>query len=213
MIKFQYFSDLHLERYLSIPKIEQVADNLILAGDIGHPNTEIYNEFFYSCSKKYKKIYVVLGNHEINWMNKNKIKFKDFPEKNIQLLNNDYVITEEKILLAGSILWTSEVNKNENMKSINFFKNIITNEENLPTKKIFISHYLPSFQLIVKKYQNYTTKNRYANNLEYLMNHSPNGSPQIWICGHSHSVVKKQIHHTMCHINTFGQKYPSIIKI
>jgi hypothetical protein len=206
MISFQYFSDLHLERYLFIPKLNQIADNLILAGDIGHPGTELYKEFFSIQSKKYNNIYLVHGNHEITYLKNTKNKFI-IPFKNVHLLNNDYIIHENKILIAGSILWTPNVDKNENDKSIKFFTNIILNNEY--DKKIFISHHLPSYRLIVKKYQNWNNVNRYANNLDYLMN--TKGTPQHWICGHSHCILNKKIYKTMCHINTFSTKYDSMI--
>lgn len=207
MISFQYFSDLHLERYIGtgIPKINQIADNLILAGDIGHPTTKIYNEFFHTYSKKYNNIYLVHGNHEINYMMNPKNII--FPQ-NVHVLNNDYIIYENKILIAGSILWTPIVNRTEFDKSMKFFSDMLKKEYQ---KKIFISHHLPSYQLIVKKYQKWKTIDRYANNLEYIMN--SDRSPQFWICGHSHCIIRKKINRTMCCINTFGTKYDTLIKI
>ena len=206
MISFQYFSDLHLERYLSIPNINQIADNLILAGDIGHPKTEIYDEFFSIYSKKYNYIYLVHGNHELNFMKKTNINKIVFPT-NVHILNNNYRIHDD-ILIAGSILWTNSTNKEENIKSIQFFSDMVKKKYQ---KKIFISHHLPSYRLIVKKYQNWKNIDRYANNLEYLMRKE--GSPQHWICGHSHCVIHKKIYMTNCYINTFSTKYSSVIKI
>ena len=213
MIGFQYFSDLHLERYVNtFPKIKQIADNLILAGDIGHPETEIYNEFFSYYSKKYENIYLVHGNHEVSFLDKQKINEKKFTEKNIHLLNNNFFIHKNKILIAGSILWTPKVNTIENTKSIHFLHDMVENSQY--QKKIFITHYLPSYELIVKKYHQLPYKkyqDRYANHLDYLMRKKQ--SPQVWICGHSHSVVKKKIHNTMCYINTFGPTCDSKFEI
>lgn len=199
---YQYFSDLHLERRLDIPKITQVADYLILAGDIGQPNTEIYNEFFSYIGKKYSKVYVVDGNHE--WFKtdldkNNNTRFTEY--NNIYLLENKYILCNEtNTLIAGCTLWTPTTNKKKNEYSIDFITKICSSNEHY--KKIIITHHLPSYKLIHKKYTNWSNKDRYANNLDSLLTNI--NSPDIWICGHSHSVMDVKIGKTRCFINTFG---------
>lgn len=60
----QIYSDIHLEFYKSYPKIEKKAKVLILAGDIGKINNNIYTEFMAYINKTWEKTFYVLGNHE-----------------------------------------------------------------------------------------------------------------------------------------------------
>jgi UDP-2,3-diacylglucosamine pyrophosphatase LpxH len=133
MVKFQYISDIHLEFLKKIPKIKVLANNLCLLGDIGFPNTKIYTQFILECSKNYKNVFLLYGNHEyysglvkkpihkncftINQLNE---LTKSLPS-NIHFLNNttlfidndDIVFTnkcvgERKLLkIIGSTLWSN----------------------------------------------------------------------------------------------------------
>lgn len=197
---FQYLSDLHLEKKLEIPVIKQIADNLILAGDIGHPTSDIYKEFFSSTSKKYNKIYIVDGNHEWDLSTiPDKNRFKKF--ENIYLLENETIIHEDKILIAGCTLWTPTTSFEKNLTSVNFFQNIKCTKY----KKIFISHHLPSYEMIVPKYKSYKNINRFANHLDHLL-YDEKYHPDVFISGHSHCIFNKKIGFTRCMINTFYTK-------
>lgn len=63
MVKFQYISDIHLEFLKKIPKIKILANNICLLGDIGYPNTKIYQQFIKECSINYKNVFLLMGNH------------------------------------------------------------------------------------------------------------------------------------------------------
>lgn len=68
-IKIQYASDLHLEFYERAktwePILIPVPDTiLVLAGDIGYPNRSLYKAFIEYCSRGWKQVYIVAGNHE-----------------------------------------------------------------------------------------------------------------------------------------------------
>lgn len=66
-MKFQYASDLHLEFYKGTPftqLIEPVAPILVLAGDIGIPGDLTLENFLSWCSKSWKWVIWVFGNHE-----------------------------------------------------------------------------------------------------------------------------------------------------
>jgi hypothetical protein len=63
-MRFQLFSDLHLEFLKHGPKPKVLAPNLILAGDIGKLNTPGWNEFMQYCSESWDCVLYVLGNHE-----------------------------------------------------------------------------------------------------------------------------------------------------
>lgn len=63
-MQFQYVSDIHLEFLQTIPKIEAVADILLLAGDIGDPKKPLYKEFLLDVGNKFKFVILISGNHE-----------------------------------------------------------------------------------------------------------------------------------------------------
>jgi predicted phosphodiesterase len=121
---FQLVSDLHLELYspefeINLNDILTVsAPYLILAGDIGNPYQKIYDTFLNQCSKVFKKIFMVSGNHEYYQAPvKNNItmvnsQIKSVVDKydNIFFLNNDI----HKIILddQDKILDQEKINKN-----------------------------------------------------------------------------------------------------
>ena len=145
-LNIDYVSDLHLTHYISknesITKIDKLVqdkismqvkgDILVVAGDIDEDINRV-SELLYSCSKYYKKVIFVLGNHEYyipvikyiytdpmakeyNYNSMNKVYrlneiFKD---------NNDIIIldktnntkglyTYNTFLLAGDTLWYKPV--------------------------------------------------------------------------------------------------------
>ena len=63
MTRFQYISDIHLEHCQQY-ELEPVADYLILAGDIGYPTEPHYETFIEDVSRKFQKVFIVMGNHE-----------------------------------------------------------------------------------------------------------------------------------------------------
>ena len=60
MITLQYLSDLH-DKY---PEITPLCDYIALLGDIGDPYSQKYKDFIKDLSRKFKKVFVVTGNHE-----------------------------------------------------------------------------------------------------------------------------------------------------
>jgi hypothetical protein len=202
---FQYFSDLHLEKRNSLPRIQQIADTLLLAGDIGHPNTEIYKEFFNIYSLKYEKILIVDGNHEWDKGVPDPKRFQHL--NNVFLLDNSHIILD-KWIIAGTTLWTETTQNKKYQKAVNYLNQVI--DSNPERKIIILTHHLPSWKLIIPFYQkkcSEKTLNRYANHLDYLF-YKPN-APKLWVCGHSHCKLEKKIGHTDCVINTFGDQTPT----
>lgn len=130
-MKFQYFSDIHLEFFKSTsPNIElniiPHAPNLILAGDIGWYHLPMYNTFIKLMSEKFNKVWIVSGNHEYY----TKITYTDElkqihkPEQktieqideeikkiigqypNVYYLSNDIVLINDTLAIFGCTLWT-----------------------------------------------------------------------------------------------------------
>lgn len=203
----QYFSDLHLERCHRLPLIVQTADHLILAGDIGHPQTEIYHEFMERCAKQYENVFMVYGNHE--W---DRGSPRSFLPANVHLLENSrFTLVENRLSLLGATLWTPTVRKADNASSVRFFETQLQALEDPAHQVICISHHLPSYGLIAPQYQKRKgVHSRFANHLDFLLKASY--APRYWICGHSHSIVSKTIGRTHCLINTYGHTYrPTLV--
>lgn len=129
MIRFQYISDIHLECLKKIPKINKIADNICLLGDIGIPGTQIYIDFIRECSIKFKNVFVIYGNHEyfntkksilengIETMIKRDRYSSYFPD-NVFFLNNNYVYVDKKTNNVIKQLSENENNKNDYIKII-----------------------------------------------------------------------------------------------
>jgi hypothetical protein len=202
---FQYFSDLHLERKWKIPKISQVSDNLLLAGDIGHPKDEIYQEFFKECSKKYERIFVVDGNHEWDCGKPDPERFQKLKLENVKLLENSHVELDDHVIL-GSTLWTETVKGWEFQKAVAYFTETLPKYEG--KQIIVISHHLPTWHLIAKHYRENCSERklgRYASHLDYFFHRAE--APVLWVCGHSHSIMNIKIGRTRCVINTRGETH------
>lgn len=106
-LSIQYISDIHLEFYKSDETFNIIphSPNLALCGDIGYPHEINYMNFINQCSKKFKNVFVIFGNHE--YYNKSNVsstiplnifidtmadrkKYTNFPN-NVYFLDNDIV--------------------------------------------------------------------------------------------------------------------------
>ena len=115
-MKFQLFSDIHLEFLKEYPKIIPKADYLFLAGDIGKIGLQNFQYFFNYCSQNWKKVFYVLGNHEFYHNHKTYMtlleEYKQFCKQypNVILLDNEGIELEDngiKYFIYGSILWSN----------------------------------------------------------------------------------------------------------
>ena len=79
---FQYYSDIHIEHQSNMDDNEKlfhiepitnlnkvqagaiIKNNLILAGDIGSPNSILYWNFLRDVSQKFDRVFLIAGNHE-----------------------------------------------------------------------------------------------------------------------------------------------------
>lgn len=132
--KIQYVSDIHLEMrdWTNISTIIPVRDtvNLALCGDIGFPGDRRYTEFIDMCSKYFKNVFVIYGNHEfyntdftMDTMGMRKHHAKNFPS-NVYFMDNRSLFVNKKtndvyqelpigqnpqnyVKIIGSTLWTN----------------------------------------------------------------------------------------------------------
>ena len=216
MIKIRYFSDLHLE-FIKPNKIEKfirkissgIDEICILAGDIGNPYKSNYDIFMNSISKKFKKIFVISGNHE--YYNKTKtieetnVFLEDYFKKfdNISFLNNNYEYYDN-YCFVGTTLWSKITNPNYeindiynipnfdyiqynilNLLSIAFLEDALQNNYNC----IIITHHMPSSCLIDIKYktQQMLPYNQWFYcNMDNLIEIKKD-KIKCWIYGHTHT--------------------------
>lgn len=136
-MKIQYISDLHLEYHKNnnvFSRIKKLPDceNICVLGDIGYPESQIYQDFMNYCSENWKNVFWVMGNHCYYHKPKTDIKIiseieqyvKQICPKNVYFMNNDYLFlnkqtnkvskfidqefhTDDYIKIIGSTLWSN----------------------------------------------------------------------------------------------------------
>jgi predicted phosphohydrolase len=230
-MKFQLVSDLHLEFCENIPNITPKADYLILAGDVGYPNSDIFTDFMKDVYSKFKKVFFVAGNHEYyNKLNKdeNDILIQNLSnEIGFEYLNNK-VYKLDDLDIIGSTLWTQCNDMKEFgllkmfMNDYNYIKKdnksitpfdtgrwhydsikFLEKELKKDGKKLVITHHLPSYKMINQKYINNPANCGFATNLEHLFNNNI----VAWCAGHTHEPFEGIIHNVPCYVNSVG--YPN----
>ena len=123
--KFQLFSDLHLEYCKDFPKIKPITDDLFLAGDIGNLSSILFEQFITYCSNNWKRVFIILGNHEYYKTKKNMLKsmyevnvdYINFFSKynNVHLLDNSEYKLSNGLIIAGSTLWSNPLATEDNL--------------------------------------------------------------------------------------------------
>lgn len=224
-LRLQYVSDIHLEYRNKIPIIKPKTNYLALLGDIGYPNQPIYHEFLKYCSQNWDQVILLSGNHEYwakhtNIQDNNVLVKNDYVNKNTHFENIDLMISNlvskydnihflnnasyllDNHLILGTTLWSKNPDHprilTEHRKSVNWLEDSI--DKNSHQQIIVLTHHLPSYRLIIPKYQNHPNKHRYATNLDYLI------KPPIsaWLCGHSHCQFETKINNIYCGINAYN---------
>ena len=104
----QIVSDIHLE-FSSDFYPKKTAKYIALLGDIGYPDTHVYQKFIQKLSKDYLRVFIVAGNHEFYGHDyiliTNILKEIDKKYVNVHFLNNSsYVLNG--IRLIGGTLWS-----------------------------------------------------------------------------------------------------------
>jgi len=160
--------------------------------------------------------------------------YKEFEKyENIFFLQCDKIENENTIIL-GCTLWSRKshekvyrsyvrnfindyrkIKKGNNLLSLNDTHNIFTNHfewlceeiRSIPKDKdiIIITHHLPTYKLINKKYLGKVidTNSAFASGLDILFEFT---NIKLWVCGHTHSSADKVFNQTRVCINPCG--YP-----
>ena len=231
MSTFHLLSDIHLELggANSLPKGD--ADHLFLAGDIGNPFDDNYSDFLVQCSQKYKKVFLITGNHEyyqgkIELLVDQYIRYicKKLKLDNIHFLQKDEYHLDDNIVILGCTLWSNiKYNAHEIQYSLNDFRRIkfmkSVSDYNLKhfdhlnwlenkiiehKRKIIIiiTHHLPSMKLVADKYKENIMNDAFANRLDQLI--IDNSQISYWLCGHSHTANQVVIGSTQVVLNPSG---------
>lgn len=222
-MKIQIKSDLHLEFSAHDISNSNNDDVLILAGDI-FPITDLfsykiianrYRTFLENCSKRFKDVIYVLGNHcyyygDIASTVKNfKTYCSQYP--NIHVLNNDS-ITIDGLTFVGTTLWTNMNNRNiftlldakrgmADYQVIYSNGNILTPDDTIQLfeesmhylseevkkhdKVIVVTHHAPSLNSLHKKFEGNTLNGAFLNDLDDFI--YDNDNILCWVHGHCHS--------------------------
>jgi hypothetical protein len=222
-LKIQYISDLHVDCKKNIPNIMAKSEYLCICGDIGTPTHVHYDQLLFDVSNKFKKIFVVPGNHEFDlsplYDESAIIKYKPIlvdlcnQYKNVYLLDNSIHQLTGSTIIAGSVLWSALDNVikkypmnikykkhiEEFNKNVDWINNILDTQQNV----LMMTHFVPSIKLIEKYYLSGGSNRTdwFASNLESLI------KPPIvaWICGHTHSVLDVNINDIYCGVNALGK--------
>jgi predicted phosphodiesterase len=120
-MKFQVASDIHLENFKPGQTIRSVikpvAENLIIAGDLGRvENANFFKNALKDLCSVFKRVIFVPGNHEYYSMGLNKINMANVDLflhnlsleegfRNLTILNNNTTVVDD-VLIFGSTFWS-----------------------------------------------------------------------------------------------------------
>jgi Icc-related predicted phosphoesterase len=221
-MKLHILSDLHIEftsnKYHPIGKTWPESDILILAGDIGVGKSA---RNFIEEQAKIRTVIYILGNHE--FYNHDLYEIKDFWNKieieNLHVLDNNYVDIG-RYRFIGTTLWSDTFGTFMNMndfrlisnghftqmvgtaihkQNVNWLEKTI--DESKEKECVVISHHLPSFDCIPEKFKDSEFNKGYASDLDHLLGKD---NVKLWIHGHTHDSVDKEVNGTRVVCNPRG---------
>jgi predicted phosphodiesterase len=107
----QVLSDCHLECYKKFPCIKPKCEVLILAGDIGHIDKPIYEEFISYAARNWIYVVLVLGNHEIYSTKETPSELLPRYRNMVSRYPNVTLLEKEEIYIngyriLGTVLWS-----------------------------------------------------------------------------------------------------------
>lgn len=208
-MRVQFASDLHLNTWVNVPfekLLEPKAKTLVLAGDIGHPDSIQLRAFLKWCSLRWDTIFWIPGHHEMTdvWHLKNRtydeclahmrVSVAEFP--NIHILHRDAYVTDDGFVFLGCPLWARLTSMSEELSQDPITQDITRHYEqdlkwlreqirlsNLPV--IVATHYPPTYTML-NKHLNSPTSVPFALETEALMR-----PPVVaWLSGYLHESVE-----------------------
>lgn len=228
----QYISDIHLE-FLHIEEVKSrirkiipTVPIIVLAGDIGNPfgKNNHYELFIEEMSKKFEKVFIISGNHEYyhNDINSVEERIKMITSKygNVSYLQNSYE-DYNGVRWIGSTLWSRLDNPTKFINDVSTIHNMTVDRYNAmhiasvksidemikesELQCIVITHHMPSYQLIDKKYYDDNYNMWFASHLDNMMEEYQN-KLLGWFYGHTHTVNNSIINGVITLCNPVGYK-------
>jgi predicted phosphodiesterase len=113
-VNFQLISDIHVEfprvrEVLPPEAIEPKAPYLVMLGDIGYPSKPSYQELLFEVADKFKKVFIIAGNHEYYkaeyYSTKQKIQEICAHKDNLIFMDKKSVLVDG-VRVLGTTLWS-----------------------------------------------------------------------------------------------------------
>lgn len=231
MNKLFFVSDLHLEFNPSIKKLLELfppAEILIIAGDICPVHKDkgkALKNFLIQAKEKYREVIFIAGNHEYYGSQYKKDEVIDILRNVANETQTHFLHREKKIInnieFIGCTLWSriedramyqiadfrSGVFKSkedyikEYIYDSDFLRNTL--EEKTEYPRVIITHHLPTYHLIHKRFQNSLVNSAFFTERLHTFNLK---GVKYWICGHTHEYSSFKKDETLLIVNPVGYK-------
>lgn len=205
-------SDLHLEMRNVVFEFPQKAPILMLAGDVGDPDSDIYKLFLNKQADRFEKVFVCKGNHECygkslcqaDELIQNICDERDnliYLNRTSYDLDDDYVIlgttlwsemSDDERSDIGCFLgdmrhikdWSFDQNNWQHAKEVSWLKHAIKEVERREKLAVVMTHHCPSFRgTVAPQHIGNSLSTAFCTDLEDLMQLPVSH----WICGHTHT--------------------------
>jgi Icc-related predicted phosphoesterase len=242
MIKIAYGSDFHFERYPTDSvyrfiegwKFEELTTHIVIAGDmhVGAYNVASILDFIWN-THKIPVIYVP-GNHE--YYRNSYVRFdqelRSFQNEEYIILLRDWIRVNNTLFVGaqgvsdGSYkeipglpikesnyadFWMTtdfkETYKIYGAEDRRYIKSILSGTS--CEHKVVITHNPPHPYCIDEKYKGDVNNGMFVNDYSDIL---IDNTPDIWICGHTHSKFKKEVNNTLILCNPYGYEFESSSK-
>jgi Icc-related predicted phosphoesterase len=228
-MKFQIFSDLHME-YDDHEKsctdsflkklLDPQSDYYVFAGDIGIGYMETFDRLLKIVDNPSKLIYIG-GNHEFYGLTLEKIEWDGDHVRTFHFLKDGVLVIAntlwsyipDQFVNAVKGTWDFQQMKGLTPSMWNYWHNsclldikkLLNKYEGQFEKSVIITHYAPSFKSVLPEYVGASNNCIFANNLNDMIEEY---SPNLWIHGHMHSPLDYVLHKTRVVCNPRG--YPHV---
>jgi predicted phosphohydrolase len=224
----------------AIQKLQSQPDDvLVLAGDIGNPYSQFYQQFMEHVNQTFRKTFVITGNHEY-YSHGHSLKetnqylytlFQNLP--NISFLDNSSEVFEG-VHFIGTTLWSYIENPTVTINDTIYIREMTIEtyneahklcraflekalQETTTNKNIIITHHMPSYDLIDKQYRipRMEPYNQwFATDLNEMIE-SNKYRIKCWIYGHTHTPSEQILQGIPMLCNTVGypDSYPIKLQI
>lgn len=190
MFRLQYISDIHLERMIARPQFNKIVrpmtGTLVLAGDIGHPQKLLYQNFIEYCNKNWDDVIVVAGVHEFDGgYRKNLRLLQDVCSQwqNVHFLHNNSVYLKHlNVNFCGTTMWSPVMKPHLHKEAVAWLDSALYNATILQTNTVVVTHHMPSKIISHWRYATHKNDSIYNNNLQDMLC----WPVRAWISGHSH---------------------------